>query len=91
MSQSAQKFVLAVDGGQSSTLALLAGLDGTILASGRGGPSNHYNEPGGPQRLESALRDSTGQVVQAAGLSAEAITHVCLGMSGIHVQAQVIT
>ena len=87
---SQQKFVLAVDGGQSSTLALLADLNGTIIASGRGGPSNHYNEPGGPQRLESALRDSTGQAVKAAGLDPEGIAHVCLGMSGIHPQAQVI-
>ncbi len=91
MALAQQKFVLAVDGGQSSTLALLADLNGTILASGRGGPSNHYNEPGGPQRLESALRDSTGQAVQAAGLGVETIAQVCLGMSGIHPQAQIIT
>lgn len=84
------KFVIAVDGGQSSTLALLAALDGTILASGRGGPSNHYHEPGGPQRLESALRDSTGEALKYAGQSAETIAQVCLGMSGIHPQAAVI-
>jgi N-acetylglucosamine kinase-like BadF-type ATPase len=85
------KFVLAVDGGQSSTLALLADLDGTILASGRGGPSNHYHEPGGHQRLESALRDSTGQALKAAGKSADTVATICLGMSGIHPQAHVIT
>jgi N-acetylglucosamine kinase-like BadF-type ATPase len=88
--KSNRKFVLAVDGGQSSTLALLAELDGTILAYGRGGPSNHYNETGGPQRLESALRDSTEQALKSAGQNAETVAHVCLGMTGSHPQARVI-
>jgi N-acetylglucosamine kinase-like BadF-type ATPase len=83
-------FVLAVDGGQSSTLALLASRDGTIISHGRGGPSNHYNEPGGHQRLESALRDSTAEALQSAGLNPETVSHICLGMSGVHPQALVI-
>lgn len=90
MNISRGKFVLAVDGGQSSTLALLADLDGTILSSGRGGPSNHYNEPGGPKRLESALRNSTEEALKSAGQSAEAVIHICLGMTGSHPQALVI-
>jgi N-acetylglucosamine kinase-like BadF-type ATPase len=71
-------------------LALLAELDGTIIASGRGGPSNHYNEPGGPQRLESALRTSTKEALEAAGQYSGSVIEVCLGMSGSHPQAQVI-
>jgi N-acetylglucosamine kinase-like BadF-type ATPase len=90
IAKSTQKFVLAVDGGQSSTLALLAALDGSIVAYGRGGPSNHYNEPGGPQRLESALRDSTGEALKSAGQNASTVTRVCLGMTGSHPQAGVI-
>jgi N-acetylglucosamine kinase-like BadF-type ATPase len=82
--------VLAVDGGQSSTLALLASVDGTITAYGRGGPSNHYHEPGGHQRLESALRDSTEEALKSAGQSAKSVSHVCLGMTGAHPQARVI-
>lgn len=91
MSAPDQHFVIAVDGGQSSTLALLANPDGMIISYGRGGPSNHYNEPGGHQRLESALRDSTTEALQSAGLSAEAVSHICLGMSGVHAQALVIS
>lgn len=91
MALSHQKLVLAVDGGQSSTLALLAAVDGTILAYGRGGPSNHYHEPGGHQRLESALRSSTQEALKSAGQSAEAVSHVVLGMTGPHPQARVIT
>ena len=91
MAVSQPKFVLAVDGGQSSTLALLASVDGTIVSVGRGGPSNHYNEPGGHQRLEIALRDSTGEALKSAGQGAESITHICLGMTGAHPQSVVIT
>src|SRR5215207_5298361 len=85
-----RKLVLAVDGGQSSTLALLAHVDGTIIAYGRGGPSNHYNEPGGPDRLDSALRDSTGEALKSAMLSADSVRHVCLGMTGSHPEARVV-
>lgn len=90
MDVSHQQLVLAVDGGQSSTLALLADLDGTILGYGRGGPSNHYNEPGGPQRLESALRDATGNALKSARQSVDSVAHVCLGMTGSHPQAKLI-
>ena len=84
------QLVLAIDGGQSSTLALLAKLDGTILAYGMGGPSNHYNEPGGPQRLESALRDSSSAALESAGQNLASVAYVCLGMSGSHPQIGVV-
>src|SRR5260370_41961403 len=39
--------VLAVDGGNKKTIALVAALDGTILGAGRGGCGDIYNaEPG---------------------------------------------
>src|SRR5258707_12511750 len=39
--------VLAVDGGNTKTIALVAALDGTILGAGRGGCGDIYNaEPG---------------------------------------------
>ncbi len=60
------------------------------MAYGRGGPSNHYHEPGGPERLESALRESTDAALKFSGQSADVVTCVCLGMTGAHPQAQVI-
>jgi N-acetylglucosamine kinase-like BadF-type ATPase len=74
--------VLAIDGGQSSTLALVARLDGTILGAGLAGPSNHVNEPGGLERLEIALRESTARALKRANLPAQNVIHVCMGMSG---------
>jgi len=77
-----EPLVLAVDGGQSSTLALIATYTGRILGAGWGGPSNHIHEPGGPERLHNALHDSIGEALRNAGADAGNITHACLGMTG---------
>ena len=37
------QYVLAVDGGNTKTIALVAALDGTILGAGRGGCGDIYN------------------------------------------------
>ncbi len=91
VNSSNRPLVLAVDGGQTSTLALLADYDGTSLAAGHGGPSNHYTEPGGPERLESALRYSAQEALALAGGRAADVTHGCLGMTGSFEQARIIT
>lgn len=74
---------MAVDGGQSSTLALVATVSGKILGTGWGGPSNHIHEPGGVERLQSALRDSISSALQSVGGTADRVCCVCLGMSGV--------
>jgi N-acetylglucosamine kinase-like BadF-type ATPase len=76
------RYVLGVDGGQTSTLAVVAGEDGTILGAGRGGPANHLNEPGGPERLRRSLADSIGGALASAGLSGQTLDAVCCGMTG---------
>lgn len=38
---------LGIDGGQSSTTAVIGNEEGIILGRGMGGPSNHVYEPGG--------------------------------------------
>ncbi len=60
---------LGVDGGQSSTLAVICDEEGRLLGSGNGGPSNHIHEPGGMERLRSALRDSVLGAWEQAGFS----------------------
>ena len=77
-----REFVLAVDGGASSTLALVATLDGRILGSGLAGPSNHVYEAGGMERLTSALHGSIRAALTAAEIPAEAVASACLGMTG---------
>ncbi len=70
-------YVLGVDGGGTKTLALLADLDGNVLARGLSGPSN-YNAVGFEAAclaLESAIRmawkDHPGE-----------ISALCLGLAG---------
>lgn len=80
------KQVLAIDGGQSTTLALAASPDGTIWGYGLAGPSNHIDEPGGRERLQNAI---TGAIQGAlAGAPPEQVTHVCLGMTGAPTEAR---
>lgn len=83
--------VIAVDGGQSSTLALAAALDGTILGVGWGGESNHVDEPGGVERLTRALQESIGGALRDAGCPAEMVRAACLGMTGVSALAGEIT
>ncbi len=73
---------LAVDGGQSRTLALLADADGRILGAGLSGPANHVHEPGGMARMDRALREAIGKAFQEAGLSLNRVRAACFGMTG---------
>ncbi len=77
-----QDIVIGVDGGQTTTLALCARLDGTILSSALAGPSNHYDELGGPERLVSAITDSVSEALRQAQVDAERAAALWLGMTG---------
>ncbi len=52
------RYFLGLDGGQTKTLAVLSSEDGEVLNVGRGGPSNHLNEPGAYERLSKSVTDS---------------------------------
>lgn len=53
-------YILAVDGGQSSTICVLGAADGTLLSAGRGSAFNRPFEPGGDERIRRALTSSIG-------------------------------
>jgi N-acetylglucosamine kinase-like BadF-type ATPase len=59
--------LLAVDGGQTRTVAALANGNGRILGIGIGGPSNHASEPGGADRMKDALESSIHEAREKAG------------------------
>lgn len=48
-------FFLGVDGGQSSTVALIGDERGVVIGYGAGGPSNHVEGPGGREKLRKAV------------------------------------
>jgi N-acetylglucosamine kinase-like BadF-type ATPase len=76
------RLILGVDGGQTSTVALLATRAGEILARGQGGPANHIHEPGGMERMQRALRDAVHTAFNQAGIAPLAVESVCFGMTG---------
>ena len=78
------KLYLGVDGGQSSTKALVGNSQGEILGRGLGGPCNHAGAGEGRAKLERALSEAVGQALAPLGLNlAEARFHrICVGMSG---------
>ncbi|RYV52076.1 BadF/BadG/BcrA/BcrD ATPase family protein [Pengzhenrongella frigida] len=73
--------ILAVDGGQTGTVAVLASIGGVIRGVGRGGPIRHHEEPD----AERFVRDGLGAAVAAAMLGAadgDVVAVSCLAMTG---------
>jgi N-acetylglucosamine kinase-like BadF-type ATPase len=76
------RYVLGVDGGQTSTTAVIADEAGCLLGIGHGGPANHIHEPGGIERIQQSLTDAIRGAVTMADLDNARITAACLGMTG---------
>jgi N-acetylglucosamine kinase-like BadF-type ATPase len=78
------RLYLGIDGGQSSTKALLADETGKVIGRGRGGPCNHVASPEGRAKFLSAVGDCLRQAYHEAGLESTSVrfASVCLGLSG---------
>jgi N-acetylglucosamine kinase-like BadF-type ATPase len=78
------RLYLGVDGGQSSTKALLGDETGEVIGRGSGGPCNHTASSEGRARFLSAVGDCLRQAYHEAGLESAPIrfASVCLGLSG---------
>lgn len=75
---------LGVDGGQSTTTAVVGDREGNVLGTGRGGPCNHARQDEGRAKLERGLTDAIDQALSPLQLTlADAkFVAVCIGMSG---------
>jgi N-acetylglucosamine kinase-like BadF-type ATPase len=75
---------LGIDGGQSSTTALIADETGRVIGRGRGGPCNHVSTAEGRAKFHSAVGDCLRQAFQEAKLDASSVVFraACLGFSG---------
>ena len=76
------RYVLGVDGGQTSTTAAVCDLTGSLVGVGRGGPANHAWEPGGIARARRAVTTSTAAALRAAGLKRVTFEAAFLAMPG---------
>ena len=85
-------YFLGVDGGQSSTTALIGDHEGRVLGMGRGGPCNHVGAAEGRAKFIRAIEESLGAACAQAGLDrAKARFHAaCLGFSGGPVDKEAI-
>ncbi len=72
------KLFLGVDGGQSSTTALVGDETGAVIGSGRGGPCNHVGSAEGRDRFLRAV----GGCLRGAGFADVEFEAACLGFSG---------
>jgi N-acetylglucosamine kinase-like BadF-type ATPase len=81
---SSARFFLGVDGGQSSTTALIGDETGTILGMGIAGPCNHVGAAEGPAKLKRVVLECLSSACGQAGLDPETISFssACFGMSG---------
>jgi len=74
--------VIGVDGGQSSTTALVGSLDGRPLGWAASGPIWHIDEPGGQERVKAALTSSIRSALQRAGCPPDRVSVAYLGLTG---------
>ena len=79
-----QQLFLGVDGGKSSTVALIGDESGRVLGAGTSGPSNHVGAVGGREKFVSAVEGCVSAACQRAGLDAAEVRFeaACLGFSG---------
>lgn len=75
---------LGIDGGQSSTTAVIGNESGRILGSGRGGPCNHVGASEGRKQFAHAVGGCIARACEQAGLDPHAVSfeRVCAGFSG---------
>ena len=76
-------YFLGVDGGQSSTLALIGDDRGRVVGRGVAGPCNHVGASEGRAKFLQALNDSVNGACLQAGLQdVPEFASACLGFSG---------
>jgi N-acetylglucosamine kinase-like BadF-type ATPase len=76
------RYILGIDGGQTTTTAVLADETGRLLGLGIGGPANHIYEPGGVERIRQSLTDAIHSARLSANLTDAPIACAYLGMTG---------
>jgi len=78
------RFYLGIDGGQSSTTALIADEAGRVIGRGHGGPCNHAKTGQGRAKFFSAVGQCLKEACLEAALDRSTIVFAsaCLGFSG---------
>ena len=76
-------YVAGIDGGQSSTTAVVVDRRGVVRGRGVAGPADHVDEPAGSTKAADACRAALTAAVEAAGLPRDTrFEAVRIGLSG---------
>ena len=73
---------LGIDGGQSSTTALIGDDSGRVVGAGVGGPCNHVKGPGGEAKFVNAIQECVRAACSQAGIPEPEFHSICGGFSG---------
>jgi N-acetylglucosamine kinase-like BadF-type ATPase len=78
------EYFLGVDGGQSSTVAVIADDSGRIVGWATAGPCNHVAASEGREKFLRVMRECVSQAAARAGMVSDRLRFrgACLGMSG---------
>src|SRR5258706_16241150 len=76
------RWFLGVDGGQSSTAALIGDESGKVVGVGHAGPCNHVSTAESHARFRDAIGGAVSAARQAAGNTEAHFAAACLGLSG---------
>jgi glucosamine kinase len=79
---SAASLLLAIDGGQTATKALVSRLDGTVVGAGLGGASDHFHIEGGVEKNRRAIHGAIETALAAAGATPGDVAAIALGLTG---------
>ncbi len=79
-----ERYFLGIDGGQSSTIALIADEQGRVVGRGVGGPCNHATGEAGRTKFFAAVTECLEEACRRAGLERASLVFqaACLGFSG---------
>ena len=77
------RFVVGIDGGQSSTTAVVVDQNGVVRARGFAGPADHVDEPVGSRKCAEACATALMRALDGAGLPRDmSFEAVHVGLSG---------
>ena len=75
-------YFLGVDGGQSSTTAIIGDSDGRVLGLGKAGPCNHVSAPEAAAKFLTVIGGCVREAAAQAGIGKLHFASACLGFSG---------
>ena len=82
------RYVLGVDGGQTTTTAVVVDETGCLLGIGLGGLSTNLHDSDGAERVQQAVSEAVVGAVRMADLQNARIAAACLSLNGDNMRSK---